>query len=315
MFYGVINETCNKTDYLEMELKNSLLFFESLEVVQESGIQIVQESFSDIAGKIKELWEKFTKWVKSIWEKIKAIFTKKKDVVKEIKETNDKIQKIEAKEVKNESFSYIKEDSEEADSKEIKWYGCKSDSEITKIMNEYMGGLAEISLDAFLEKHGINDKTKVVPDSFIDDYCDLCKNAKEKLSNTEILNQLFIENTFTDINNFNQLKATADKITKDSESVDVNSKGTNYMIKTIEELIGEFENGIADLKKNNVGEDNMVTNYDGLKIPLNGFDRAVSNAVSYLHLCVSFLAKYESMCIKYLNSNKVAIKKLESHAA
>lgn len=76
MFYGVINESYDYTEFLEMELDNSLLFFKSLDIVQESGIQIVQESFSDIVEKVKELWNKFKEWVKGIWEKIKNFFGK-----------------------------------------------------------------------------------------------------------------------------------------------------------------------------------------------------------------------------------------------
>ena len=74
MFYGVINETCNNVDYLEIELENSLLFFKSLDIVQESGIILQEGAWETFKTKIKELWERFKNWVSSIWEKIKAIF-------------------------------------------------------------------------------------------------------------------------------------------------------------------------------------------------------------------------------------------------
>lgn len=77
MFLGVINENYNSTEYLEMELENSLLFFKSLDVVQESGIQIVQEGvLSTIIEKIKEMWGKFIKFLGKIKDWIKNIFKK-----------------------------------------------------------------------------------------------------------------------------------------------------------------------------------------------------------------------------------------------
>ena len=77
MFYGVINESYDYTEYLEMELENSLLFFKSLDVVQESGIQILQEGvLSTIIEKIKEMWGKFIGFLGKIKDWIKNIFKK-----------------------------------------------------------------------------------------------------------------------------------------------------------------------------------------------------------------------------------------------
>ena len=310
MFYGVINETCNKTDYLEIELENSLLFFKSLNIVQESGIVLQEGAWETVKTKIKELWTKFKNWVKGIWEKIKSIFTKKKSTITEIKEANNKIQKSEAKKSKNESFSYIKEFSEGSDSKEIKWYVGKSQSEAEKIMNEYMGEFAKmISYDEALKKYG----NETIPDSAFDDYANMCEKYKEKMANTEVLNQLYIENTFTNINDINQLKTTADKITKASEDLDVDSNITRKFIEQFEKVISKLEEGFADeLKKNNTDADNMVI-IDGMKMSVNNYDKMVSGCISGLHSLIGFLAKFESINIKYLNSNKIAIKKLENY--
>lgn len=97
MFYGAINETCDHTDYLEMELENFNNFCKSLNIIQESGIQILQESaWETFKEKVKELWDKFKNWVKDIIEKIKSIFTKKSNSVKQAEEINKSIQDAKA---------------------------------------------------------------------------------------------------------------------------------------------------------------------------------------------------------------------------
>ena len=247
MFYGVINETYNKTDYLEMELENSLLFFKSLDIVQESGIQIVQEgAWETFKTKIKELWDKFTKWVKGIWEKIKAIFTKNKNTIEKIKEENKKIKSSEDK--VNESFSYIKEESEDSKLKDLKWYGRRKGSADFDdyILSLYEFGNNCLNIDTLKDDESFN--------KFSNDI-EACKN---KLKNYDI-NSLFEEKTYKfkddDMLESGELTLSimenlGDEIVKDSEDLNRFMDAAERLVKVSEEKKSKFEKELFNIIKN-----------------------------------------------------------------
>lgn len=64
---------------LNVELENSTKLLESLNVLNENNIEIVNEGIlQTIGAKIKNLWEKFKKWLAGIVEKFKEFFGKEK---------------------------------------------------------------------------------------------------------------------------------------------------------------------------------------------------------------------------------------------
>ena len=287
MFYGVINESYDKCDRLEIELENSLLFFKSLDIVQESGIQIMQESFSDIVEKIKELWKKFKEWLSGIIAKIKGIFNK------EIKETNDKIQKGEAKkeEPKNEEPK-AEEPKVEEEPKEIKWYSRRRDAprELIYITVEVNG-----ILDYF-KNHEMNENT-------VNYFDDACKKLIFKINNTNP-NNLFNENSFLNNITDEQAKTLADEINSCSHMLSNESEATIEEIVAIHKIIPKYLNDIDHVT---INDDNTVSFTDGNRISLNSYKQTVHNFVMVLTAKAKFLTKYGEYITKYLKANCKAV--------
>ena len=284
MFYGVINENYDHIDYLEIELENSLLFFKSLDVIQESGIQIVQESFSDIVERVKDLWKKFKEWIKDIWEKIKLIFTKKKNIIKDIKEINDTIQKGEVK----------KEEDKKEETKEIKWYEIKGND-----IEKFSAYIQNVINDEIAFDKCLNSNEKMNDNIYINDYCNKCKDIKNENESLDIITQFFIKNTFTNKVDPNQFAPLADKITKASEKLEndcgTQIKETNSAIRDAEKTVKE----ILEASKNNSENEKSSNCF-----------RAVSSYISTLHSYALILKSIEAERIKCLSANRAALKEI-----
>ena len=295
MFYGVINESYDKCDRLEIELENSLLFFKSLDIVQESGIQIMQESFSDIVERVKELWKKFKEWLSGIIAKVKGIFNKDKDIAKKIKETNDKIQRIEVKKEEPKNEEPKAEEPKVEEPKEIKWYSRRRDAsrELIYITVEVNG-----ILDYF-KNHEMNENT-------VNYFDDACKKLIFKINNTNP-NNLFNENSFLNNITAEQAKTLANEITYASDLLSKESEATTEEIIAINKIIPKYEN---DINHVTINDDNTVSFTDGNRISLNSYKQTVHNFVMVLTAKAKFLSKYEDYLIKYLKANCDALGEL-----
>lgn len=152
MFYGVINETAY-VDQLEIELENFDNFCKSLNIVQESGIVLQEGAWETIKEKIKKAWEAFIKWVKDIFAKIKALFTKKTDTVNKAEESNKAIQDAADKtfEQVDIAFCNIKQSSSAINKLPLDWYdiafGGEDLTEIYKEIDEDIKIIDEFDID------------------------------------------------------------------------------------------------------------------------------------------------------------------------
>ena len=305
MFYGVINESYDKCNYLEMELENSLLFFKSLDVVQESGIQILQEgAWETIKTKISELWTRFKNWVKSIWEKIKGLFSKNKNTVAEIKETNDKIQKGEVKKEEPKKEESKNEEPKKEEPKEIKWYEPNKD-EADKFGKEFMDSVYEGNIGKFLENKKPNEE---ITENDINLLIDELNKIKNQFTNIDIKHRFFKENTFSNKVTPEQFKSLADKITKASEELDQSVKEAEQPIKDLQEEIDDTDKEAKEFLEQNVGDDGMLKSPNGVKISANNFNRLMSNNVSFLQSMVGVLSRIQGECSRCLDANKAALK-------
>lgn len=151
MFYGIINES-TYVDPFEIELENFDNFCKSLNIVQESGIVLQEGAWDTIKEKIKKAWEAFIKWVKEIFAKIKALFTKKTDTVNKAEESNKAIQDAPAKTFEQIEVAFCNINQSAAISKlPLDWYdiafGGEDLTELNKKIDEDIKAIDEFDID------------------------------------------------------------------------------------------------------------------------------------------------------------------------
>ena len=151
MFYGVINES-TYVDPFEIELENFDNFCKSLNIVQESGIVLQEGAWDTIKEKIKKAWNTFIEWVKNIFAKIKALFTKKTDAVNKAEESNKAIQDAADKTFEQIEIAFCNINQSSAINKlPLDWYdiafGGEDLTELNKEIDEDIKAIDEFDID------------------------------------------------------------------------------------------------------------------------------------------------------------------------
>ena len=320
MFYGVINESYDYAAHLEMELDNSLLFFKSLDIVQESGIQVVQEGvWSTIKEKISELWTKFNNWVKSIWEKIKSIFTKSEDAVKKAEETNNAIQKVdENKPVDN--AENAKDENKSTDNAENAKTDNSTQSTETNNDESYDGKkyyLAKLDKITEIKKetsklhqsidNNISQLNEEIADELHKNLPEFAKSMDEYVKNFE--NETFIENQ-VEYKSVGECKKLSQKITDATKNI-------GKIIKELEKQCTEANSIISDLdgkiaKVSNEKETNGTIDFNGNKVSPDTYAKCLSVMVEMLKISVGGMSKCTVISKNKQSANNAALTSLKN---
>ena len=320
MFYGVINESYDYAAYLEMELDNSLLFFKSLDIVQESGIQVVQEGvWSTIKEKISELWTKFKNWVKGIWEKIKSIFTKSEDAVKKAEETNNAIQKVDENKPVDNAENTKDENNPTDDNAENAKIDNSTQSAETNNDESYDGKkyyLAKLDKITEIKKetsklhqsidNNISKLTEEIADELHKNLPEYTKSMDEYVKNFE--NETFIENQ-VEYKSVGECKKLSQKITDATKNI-------GKIIKELEKQCTETNSIISDLdgkiaKVSNEKEINGTIDFNGNKVSPDTYAKCLSVMVEMLKISVGGASKGIVISENKQSANNAALTSLK----
>ena len=280
MFYGVINESYDKCDYLEMELENFNTFCKSLSIVQESGIQILQESaWETFKEKVKELWDKFKNWVKDIIAKIKSIFTK--DSVKKAEEANKSVQNAKG----SNGFEPFEIEYQDAT-------GEKFDPKCVNAIDDKV--LSIIHGDKDFNK-SIDELRKFEKEGF-DNFMDFC------------FQDLYKRKKIT-IKSVDEAKRFSDKITNLVKDIDNSITDYNKAVSLCQSSIFQFEkelNTVLRERKFNGKEIESDTDFSDFSGVMNCIINIKKTALMNLRIKLS-------SCKSDSEENNSAIKKIEKH--
>ena len=254
MFYGVVNETCNKTDYLEMELENFNTFCKSLNIVRESGI-ILQEgsTWETIKEKVIKIWNAFVEWVKRLIANIKKLFKKRTVLANRADEVNRAIQL--AKGTYFEPFSVVYYESNSNinvniindEYKRFKEFNKSSrkitnDEDMEKFRSEVNSMISAFEIDARenFEKTLYTEKKATV---------ESVKDCKELSKNMTVIIDKLDECTVRCVKITDELGSIIFKYKKDLEKIE-NGKTVNISGSEISaDLIAEYVKLLIELNK------------------------------------------------------------------
>lgn len=288
MFYGIINES-TYVDPFEIELENFDNFCKSLNIVQESGI-LLEGAWATIKEKIKKAWDTFIEWVKNIFAKIKALFTKKTDTVNKAEEANKAIQNAPAKtfEQIEVAFSSIKQAASSAINKlPLDW------SDIP-FMDEDLTGLYK----------EIDEDIKTLDEFDIDK--ELFENKQSSIKSSDEAKKLSSEIT--------NMISTMDKSVKSLEEIRAKYEVTIFQNdRKLKEALNADQDDYANYVATGVEKDSgVLVNFYGRKLPAN----VVANYVNAYMKIYKRILKFAIDAIKIykekVDLNNAAISKIKS---